>query len=406
VHSLRQPVGDKKGIPLYNYNGATDCGYVLLKHETEIGSGENAKVVYFSLYMHLASINVAVKTGEKVYRKDPLGTVGQVDGRNAVHFQIFCDDANLAKLVGRTKPELDLTKNGRTDAIYGDMHFYLPTGTKFYSHAPTNNATTATEAEVYISSEPLFVSMSFDKGKCTMLTRKKGVFSNGKYSEVGEKLVNHFWLDVQWYLHQALSKAGAPYEGWATCITQDLALFLTRLPGLESLSWSDGTPFADEVTQGWINQQVLGSVSGWGNEPAASVASGEDDILLLEPEALTQADSDGVESALTWLQTRPGIHTDRHQWLLRLVMARVSEQYGKNDMALHLLSTLDSDSLSLTLPQWEPGLVFEVKARRLKLLRMKSQRGDGDKNRMLNDMDTLLSALIAIDPARAAVLCG
>ncbi|MBE7738563.1 M23 family peptidase, partial [Yersinia pestis] len=49
VHSLRQPVGDKKGIPPYNYNGATDCGYVLLKHETEIGSGENAKVVYFSL---------------------------------------------------------------------------------------------------------------------------------------------------------------------------------------------------------------------------------------------------------------------------------------------------------------------------------------------------------------------
>lgn len=218
--------------------------------------------------------------------------------------------------------------------------------------------------------------------------------------------VNHFWLDVQWYLHQALSKAGAPYEGWATCITQDLALFLTRLPGLESLSWSDGTPFADEVTQGWINQQVLESVSGWGNEPAASVASGEDDILLLEPEALAQADSDGVESALTWLQTRPGIHTARHQWLLRLVMARVSEQYGKNDMALHLLGSLDSDSLSLRLPQWEPGLVFEVKARRLKLLRMKSQRGDGDKNRMMADMDVLLSALIAIDPARAAVLCG
>lgn len=206
VHSLRQPVGDKKGIPPYNYNGATDCGYVLLKHETEIGSGENAKVVYFSLYMHLASINVAVKTGEKVYRKDPLGTVGQVDGRNAVHFQIFCDDANLAKLVGRTKPELDLTKNGRTDAIYGDMHFYLPTGTKFYSHAPTNNATTATEAEVYISSEPLFVSMSFDKGKCTMLTRKKGVFSNGKYSEVGEKLVNADGADYEYNLYAQAKK--------------------------------------------------------------------------------------------------------------------------------------------------------------------------------------------------------
>lgn len=218
--------------------------------------------------------------------------------------------------------------------------------------------------------------------------------------------VNHFWLDVQWYLHQALSKAGAPYEGWATCITQDLTLFLTRLPGLESLSWSDGTPFADEVTQGWISQHVLGSVSGWAQEPAASVASGEDDILLLEPEALAQADSDGVETALRWLQSRPGISTPRHQWLIRLVMARVAEQYGKNDMALHLLGDLDNGGAALTLQQWEPELIFEVKARRLKLLRMKNQRGDGDKNRILAEMENLLSGLIALDPARAAVLCG
>lgn len=218
--------------------------------------------------------------------------------------------------------------------------------------------------------------------------------------------VNHFWLDVQWYLHQALTKSGAPYECWATCITQDLNLLLTRLPGLESLSWSDGTPFADEVTQSWINQYVLESEIGWDNETAAAVTCGEDDILQLESEALTQADSDGVETALRWLQSRPGISTPRHQWLIRLVMARVAEQYGKNDMALHLLADLDNSGAALTLQQWEPELIFEVKARRLKLLRMKNQRGDGDKNRLLTDMDDLLSGLIALDPARATVLCG
>jgi type VI secretion system protein VasJ len=218
--------------------------------------------------------------------------------------------------------------------------------------------------------------------------------------------VNHFWLDVQWYLHQALSKAGAPFENWTSCITQDLRLLLTRLTGLESLCWSDGTPFADEVTQDWINQQVLESVTGWGNEPAAAVTSDEDDILQLESEALAQADSDGVETAILWLQARPGVTTPRHQWLLRLVMARVAEQYGKNDMALHLLADLDCGGSSLTLNHWEPGLVFEVKARRLKLLRMKAQRSDSDKLRLHSDMETLLSGLIALDPARAAVLCG
>ncbi len=38
-----------------------------------------------------------VKAGEKVYRKDPLGLPGMVDGVNAFHFQIFCDDDNISK---------------------------------------------------------------------------------------------------------------------------------------------------------------------------------------------------------------------------------------------------------------------------------------------------------------------
>jgi type VI secretion system protein VasJ len=218
--------------------------------------------------------------------------------------------------------------------------------------------------------------------------------------------VNHLWLDLQWYTHQALTKAGAPYEGWAEIIKQDLNGLLTRLLGLEGLAFNDGTPFADEVTMNWINQHVTAS-SGWGNEPAASAsAAGDDDILQLEPEALAQADSEGVEAALNWLQNRPGTRTLRHQWLLRLLMARVAEQYGKNEMALHLLGELDGNATALTLTHWEPELLFEVKARRLKLLRMKAGRAESDKSRLHGEMESLLAGLIAIDPARAAVLCG
>lgn len=218
--------------------------------------------------------------------------------------------------------------------------------------------------------------------------------------------VNHLWLDLQWYIHQALSKAGAPYEGWAEIIKQDLNGMLIRLPGLDSLAFNDGTPFADEVTLNWINQQVMAS-EGWGSEPASSASTaGDDDILQLEPEALAQADSEGVEAALNWLQNRPGTRTPRHQWLLRLLMARVAEQYGKNDMALYLLGELDGNATTLTLTHWEPELLFEVKARRLKLLRMKATRAESDKPRLQNEMESLLAGLIAIDPARAAVLCG
>lgn len=215
---------------------------------------------------------------------------------------------------------------------------------------------------------------------------------------------NHLWLDVQWYLHQALVKSGR--ENDAAIIQSDLKGLLSRLPGLEGLVFNDGTPFADEVTQGWI-QLVMDEPVGWHDDTASALtASGDDDILQLEPEALALADSDGPDAALTWLQSRPGINTARSRWLLRLLMARIAEQTGKSELALHLLGELDTHATALTLEQWEPDLLFEVKARRLKLLRMKAGRSEADKARLAPDMEHLLAGLIAVDPVRAAVLCG
>ena len=216
--------------------------------------------------------------------------------------------------------------------------------------------------------------------------------------------VNHLWLDVQWYIWQALQKTDADTVR-ADIISRDLRGLLSRLPGLESLAFNDGTPFADEVTLGWINQQVLDDPTGW-HEGPLSVAVADDDLLTLEPEVLARADSDGIESALGWLQARPGVTSPRDRWLQRLLMARVTEQYGKNEMALHLLGELDNSAQALTLSQWSPDMVFEVKARRLKLLRQKAARSEADKVRQQPEMDALLAGLIAIDPARAAVLCG
>ncbi|HFJ4335217.1 TPA: type VI secretion system protein TssA [Enterobacter hormaechei] len=217
---------------------------------------------------------------------------------------------------------------------------------------------------------------------------------------------NHLWLDVQWYLHQALLKSGLEHE--AEIIQADLKGLLSRLTGLETLAFNDGTPFADEVTLNWIQQQVMDSGGGWQEDSAvtAATASGDNDILQLESEALTLADSEGPDVALSWLQNRPGITTARSRWLLRLLMARVAEQTGKNELALHLLGELDGCAAAITLTQWEPDLLFEVKARRLKLLRMKAGRNDTDKTRLNPEMEHLLAGLIAIDPARAAVLCA
>ncbi|VFS79546.1 Uncharacterized protein conserved in bacteria [Raoultella planticola] len=192
----------------------------------------------------------------------------------------------------------------------------------------------------------------------------------------------------------------------ADIITADLKGLLRRLTGLETLAFNDGTPFADEVTLNWINQNVLDDISGWRDEPASAARGADNDILALEPEALEKADSDGLDATLHWLQTRPGTDAIKDKWLLRLLMARVAEQKGKNELALHLLRELDSAAQSITLTQWTPTLLFEVKSRRLRLLRMKATRGETDKSRLQPEMDQLLAGLIVLDPASSAVLCG
>lgn len=65
-----------------------------------------------------------------------------------------------------------------------------------------------------------------------------------------------------------------------------------------------------------------------------------------------------------------------------------------------------TDAPLLTLKDWELALLFEVLARRLKLLRMKAGHSKSDKARLMPEMDTLLAGLITINPARAMVLCG
>jgi len=215
---------------------------------------------------------------------------------------------------------------------------------------------------------------------------------------------NHLWLDLQWYIHQSLMKSGQ--DVLADIIAADLKGLLCRLTGLETLAFNDGTPFADEFTLNWINQSVLDDMSGWRDEPASAVGETDNDILALEPEALEKADTDGLDATLHWLQTRSGADSAKDKWLLRLLMARVAEQKGKNELALHLLSELDSAAQSITLTQWTPALLFEVKSRRLRLLRMKATRSETDKSRLQPEMDLLLSGLIALDPASSAVLCG
>ncbi|MFL9927373.1 M23 family metallopeptidase [Herbaspirillum lusitanum] len=140
VQPPTKPNGDARHGQNYNPFGTgpawSDNGCIIIEHETEIGADTASPTVvrYYSVYMHLALLMNNFRAGQKIYRKDQLGHAGQVYGRQAqLHFEICCDDANLKKLTGRTSawrdPHEAPTADGRTDAVFGSVYYYLPATT-------------------------------------------------------------------------------------------------------------------------------------------------------------------------------------------------------------------------------------------------------------------------------------
>lgn len=139
---VRQPTNvsaSDENHPLNYHDGYTSDACVVIEHCLEICPGSNGSFTFYSLYHHLADINEKLKAGEKVHRRDPVGHAGRIYGESdRFHFEICCDDANLAKLTGRASGELSTEKDGRVDIVFGEIYFLIPAGTPVFENEPVH----------------------------------------------------------------------------------------------------------------------------------------------------------------------------------------------------------------------------------------------------------------------------
>lgn len=154
--------------PLNYRNAWTSDGCVVIKHETEIGAtaqGQFTHVVFYSIYMHMSVIHANAQVGKSIYRKDEIGQTGEIYGQaNCIHFEIICDDENLVRLIGRSSGNLNVSTDGRTDVIYGEMYFRLSAQTDVYADKPKANITTPSAAAIYATNQTLYIGMRYAGG--------------------------------------------------------------------------------------------------------------------------------------------------------------------------------------------------------------------------------------------------
>ncbi|VVE88364.1 type VI secretion system ImpA domain-containing protein [Pandoraea bronchicola] len=218
---------------------------------------------------------------------------------------------------------------------------------------------------------------------------------------------NHYWLDLQYFQHMALERAGHPYDGWRDVLRTDVALFLERLPDIERLTFNDRTPFANDATLDWLatHAVVRNLAAGEGPAPLPVTAGGNcegvGDWPEIEAQAREKVAIEGLEAAIAWLEALPGMTSQRHRFLQRLLMARVAEQASRSDTAIALLTELDASARAISLAQWEPALAFEVKQQLARGLKTVAARKDVDRVALIRRMADLQAEMTVLDPARA-----
>ena len=217
---------------------------------------------------------------------------------------------------------------------------------------------------------------------------------------------NHFWLDLQFMAWEAMGQLGEDYPLWRDIALSDVALMRNRLNGIEHLRFSDGTPFADDVTQEWLaaHAVVRNIEAGETLSISYSPAGLSPNMESIQQEAQELAESQSLESALSWLQTLPQPRGQREQAGRLLLASRLAVLRGRSDIALGILNGLESQVSTQIISQWDPDMAFEIKAAYQQLLRSRLGRKDSDKNTVHMQLQRLQQELSLLDPLRASLL--
>lgn len=202
------------------------------------------------------------------------------------------------------------------------------------------------------------------------VTQKYGSYlAEQKYStlipEVEESFSKApFWLDAHCLTAMALESFGTSHAAAKQTVINELRLFLKRLPELVNLKFSDGTPFANDQTRQWIEQEVLPSgaseTSAAGGR--ASAAAGDAAPWLIAQETARQLGlkgkaAEGLALFQAGAQQSASQH-DRFCW--QLAQARYCFNAGMAQAALPQLEFLDQQCTRFSLEEWEPALSLEV----------------------------------------------
>jgi type VI secretion system protein VasJ len=216
----------------------------------------------------------------------------------------------------------------------------------------------------------------------------------------------HYWLDLQRISASACTNLGKSYDAIHEAICLETALFLKRVPEIQELSFSDGSPFCDEATKDWIGSDVSAVLSS--SKGAVSQGkSAKDDPLSEEKKEINALVSKGkTEEAIEILQEK--IHesgSERINFKRSLLLCNLLFSVKHAHVALAILESLHEKIDKYNLDKWEPDLAIEtwsLQARAYKIVG--SSKSQNMQVALQEKQNSILSRLSVLDPKSALKL--
>ena len=172
-----------------------------------------------------------------------------------------------------------------------------------------------------------------------------------------------FWIDLNRLVSEGLANLGENYQKPKEAVIQETAFLLHRLPDLEHLSFSDGTPFADSETKQWLKEIAL--KGGGAEEPSstpASIATPQDkhpiEKEVEEAQALIKKGKllEAIERLQNKFHHSP---SQREKLLWRLAMSQLLVKNKQAKVALPHLDQILKDIDFYRLEEYDPELALK-----------------------------------------------
>ena len=219
-----------------------------------------------------------------------------------------------------------------------------------------------------------------------------------------------FWLDVHFYEVKAMEQKGGDLDKAVLAIKEQLALFVSRHPGITNFMFKDGkTPFANKDTKDWIDAEVMNTLRGGGSqEKILPPIMGEiyDEINKIYQAACESLPANFTDNLKSMQQAIEGENRKKGKFLRLINLANYCYLAKKYSLAQPLFEQLLQQIEEYHISAWETALCVAVwQSNYINIEKLlKGEKDDQKKTTYKHQQKQMFDKIVKYDAALALTL--